>query len=118
MRLLPEAADSPSASTVQSRLDARRVEQTGRRRRKRRLAVLLGGVVLLSPALYSYTSTILLPSSLPLGVRSVEWLRNHHGNWLVAGAERIYYTWNKPNKRGPQLKALPAVGLAPVAIGP
>jgi hypothetical protein len=71
-------------------------------------------LVFLSPALYSYTSTMLLPSSLPLGVRSVEWLRNHHGNWLVDDAERIYYTWNQPKKGGPQLKALPRVGIAPV----
>lgn len=69
-------------------------------------------LLLLSPAIYSYTATMLEPSSLPLGVRSVEWLRNHHGNWLVDEAERIYYTWKAPKKGGPQLKSLPAVGLA------
>jgi hypothetical protein len=52
---------------------------------------------------------MLQPSSLPLGVRSVEWLRSHHGNWLVDEVERIYYKWNAPSKGGPQLKALPAV---------
>jgi hypothetical protein len=51
------------------------------------------------------------PSSLPLGVRSVEWLRQHHGNWLVDEVESIYYRWKTPKKGGPQLKALPAVGL-------
>jgi hypothetical protein len=71
--------------------------------------------VLLSPALYSYTTTMVQPSSLPLGVRSVEWLRNHHANWLVDEVEHIYYTWNAPKKGGPQLKALPAVGLARAA---
>jgi len=75
-------------------------------------------LVLLSPALYSYTSTMLLPSSLPLGVRSVEWLRTHHGNWLVDETERIYYTWNKPKKGGPQLTALPRVGTAPAGAVP
>ena len=70
--------------------------------------------MLLSPAFYSYTSTMLLPSSLPVGVRSVEWLRNHHANWLVDEVERIYYTWNQPKKGGPQLTALPRVGVAPV----
>jgi hypothetical protein len=60
---------------------------------------------------------MLKPSSLPLGVRSVEWLRQHHGNWLVDEVERIYYSWNAPKKGGPQLKALPAVGLHPVATG-
>ena len=53
------------------------------------------------------------PSSLPLGVRSVEWLRAHHGNWLVDEVESVYYGWKAPKKGGPQLKTLPAVGLAP-----
>ena len=66
--------------------------------------------MLLSPALYSYTTTMLEPSSLPLGVRSVEWLRNHHGNWLVDTAEHYYYTWKAPAKGGPQLTRLPTVG--------
>ena len=68
-------------------------------------------VVLLSPALYSYTATMLQPSSLPLGVRSVEWLRNNHGSWLVDEAEHFYYSWKAPKKGGPQLETLPAVGL-------
>jgi Phosphodiester glycosidase len=70
------------------------------------------GALLLSPAVYSYASTMLQPSSLPLGVRSVEWLRANHGNWLVDGVERVYYGWQTPAKGGRQLKALPAVGLA------
>jgi phosphodiester glycosidase len=74
--------------------------------------VLVGLVVLLSPALYSYTATMLQPSSLPLGVRSVEWLRNHHGNWLVDEVESIYYRWKTPAKGGPQLKTLPRIGIA------
>ena len=73
------------------------------------MAVLL----LLSPAVYSYTTTMAQPSSLPLGVRSVEWLRTHHGNWLVDEVEHVYYSWKAPNKGGPQLKRLPAVGLSP-----
>jgi len=64
-----------------------------------------------SPALYSYTTTMLQPSSLPLGVRSVEWLRLHHMNWLVDEVEHVYYGWKAPAKGGPQLRALPAVGL-------
>ncbi len=55
---------------------------------------------------------MLQPSSLPLGVRSVEWLRNHHGNWLVDEVEHVYYGWKAPHKGGPQLKALPTVGLS------
>jgi hypothetical protein len=74
------------------------------------LAVVLG---LLSPVFYSYASTMAQPSSLPLGVRSIEWLRQHHGNWIVDEAESVYYRWHAPKKGGPQLEALPAVGLLP-----
>jgi hypothetical protein len=70
------------------------------------LAVLL---VLLSPAVYSYTATMLQPSSLPLWPRSVEWLRAHHGNWLVDEAEHYYYSSKAPKKGGPQLTTLPTI---------
>ena len=72
-------------------------------------------VAVLSPVFYSYTSTMIQPSSLPLGIRTIEWLRQHHGNWLVDQAESIYYRWRAPKKGGPQLKAIPPVGLAPPA---
>jgi hypothetical protein len=68
--------------------------------------------VVLSPAIYSYTTTMLQPSSLPLWPRSVEWLRSHHGNWVVDTAEHYYYTWKAPKKGGPQLARLPSVGVA------
>ena len=55
---------------------------------------------------------MLQPSSLPLWPRSVEWLRAHHGNWLVDEVEHYYYTWKAPKKGGPQLETLPAVGVA------
>ena len=45
-------------------------------------------LALLSPVFYSYTATMLQPSSLPLWPRSVEWLRAHHGNWLVDEVEQ------------------------------
>jgi hypothetical protein len=109
----PDAGESPSAIT---KLAARRKsKQVARTRRRRRLALLLGVAVLLSPAFYSYTATMVQPSSLPLGVRSVEWLRTHHGNWLVDEVERVYYGWKAPKKGGPQLTTLPTVGTKPVA---
>ena len=73
-------------------------------------------VVLLTPAVYSYTTTMLQPSSLPLWPRSVEWLRAHHGNWLVDEVEHYYYSWKAPKKGGPQLTSLPTV--APGAASP
>jgi hypothetical protein len=75
------------------------------------LAVLL---ILLAPVLYSYVTTVTRPSSLPLGIRSVEWLRTHHGAFLVNEAEHLYYSWNAPAKGGPALRTLPTVGAAPV----
>ena len=69
-------------------------------------------LALLAPVVYSYTTTMLQPSSLPLWPRSVEWLRAHHGNWLVDETEHYYYSWQAPSKGGPQLKSLPTVGLS------
>jgi hypothetical protein len=77
------------------------------------LLVPLACVALLSPAVYSYTTTMMKPSSLPLWPRSVEWLREHHGNWLVDEVEHYYYSWKAPKAGGPQLTSLPALGLRP-----
>ncbi len=87
-----------------------------RRRRRRRRVVLLVLLVLVSPVVYSYTTTMLQPSSLPLWPRSVEWVRQHHGNWLVDETEHYYYSWKAPSKGGPQLKSLPTVGVTRAAI--
>ena len=78
-----------------------------------RLRLVIPAIMLafLSPAIYSWARMATLPSSLPLGVRSVEWLRMHHMNWLVDEAEHVYYTWQAPAKGGRQLKKLPTVGL-------
>ena len=83
------------------------------RRRKLRLRLWVPVLVLalLSPVIYSWTAMAVQPSSLPLGVRTVEWLRMNHFNWLVDEVEHVYYSWRAPKKGGPQLKALPTVGL-------
>lgn len=98
------------SASERSRRDRRRVPRA--RRRRRWPWVLAALLIVLSPAIYSYASTMLQPSSLPLGVRSVEWLRNNHMNWLVDEAESVYYGWKAPKKGGPQLTALPRVGFA------
>ncbi|HZT93459.1 MAG TPA: phosphodiester glycosidase family protein [Gaiellaceae bacterium] len=71
----------------------------------------LAVLAFLSPGIYSWSRMAVETSSLPLGVRTVEWLRMNHFNWLVDDAEHLYYTWKTPAKGGPQLKTLPAVGL-------
>ncbi len=87
-----------------------------RKRRIRRRRALAALLILLAPVIYSYVTTVSRPSSLPLGIRSVEWLRTHHGAFLVNHAERLYYNWNAPAKGGPALRTLPTVGVAPVHL--
>jgi len=97
---------------VAHRAEARLTERRLRRRRiqrRRALAILL---LLLAPVVYSYASTMLRPSSLPLGVRSVEWVRAHGGAWFVNDVERLYYSWKAPKPGGPALRTLPTVGKA------
>lgn len=82
-----------------------------RRRPRLRLWIPVFLLLLATPVIYSWTRMAVQPSSLPLGVRTVEWLRMHHLNWLVDEAEHVYYTWQTPAKGGPQLKTLPTIGL-------
>ena len=89
---------------------AQGAERLRRRSRRLRLWIPLFLVLVLSPAIYSWTRMAMLPSSLPLGVRTVEWLRMHHFNWLVDETEHFYYGWQTPAKGGAQLKTLPTVG--------
>src|SRR5919204_4311038 len=87
-----------------------------RRRRRVRLLVALVMLMLLAAPAYSYTTTMMRPSSLPLWPRSVEWLRAHHGNWLVDEVEHYYYSWKAPDEGGPQLTRLPTVGVGQVGL--
>ena len=97
----PAVNGAERAVSVRSRRATEARTRTRRRRRRIALAVV---AVLLAPVLYSYVSTMMMPSSLPLGVRSVEWLRTHHGAWLVDEIERFYYcllyTSPSPRDRG------------------
>lgn len=68
-------------------------------------------LVVLASELVSYTTAMLAPSNVGFGVRSIEWLRDNGGAWLVSDIERIYYSLNAPEKGGPPLKSLPTVGL-------
>jgi hypothetical protein len=79
-----------------------------RRRRIAALAVLVLAILLVPPAI-SYGLYMSKPSSVPWKVRSVEWVRDNHGAWLVNTAERIYYSQKAPKKGGPALAALPTV---------
>jgi hypothetical protein len=55
---------------------------------------------------------MLEPSNTSLGIRSVEWLRDHGAAGLVTKVESFYYSLTAPAKGGPALHALPRVGVA------
>ena len=82
-----------------------------RRRLRRRIAVVVL-IVLITPVLYSYVTTMTKPSSLPLSVRTIEWIRTNHGAWLVNTVEHYWYSWNTPAPGGAALAKLPTVGFA------
>jgi hypothetical protein len=78
-------------------------------RRLRRIA-LIGALATLLPGIVSYATTMREPSNSSLGVRTVEWLRDHGAAGLVAQIESTYYSLTAPSKGGPTLRALPSVG--------
>ena len=100
--------------TASSRDDSHRVDRRRRllRRGRRRQIGLVVLACLLAPVVYSYVTTMSQPSSLPLSVRSIEWVRANHGAWLVDTVEHYWYSWTAPSPGGPPLKSLPAVGLS------
>jgi hypothetical protein len=82
----------------------------------RRIA-LTAALVALIPVLASYASTMSEPSNSSLGIRTVEWLRDHGARGLVAQIESTYYSLTAPSKGGPTLRALPKVGYGSAAAG-
>jgi Phosphodiester glycosidase len=77
--------------------------------RLRRIAFTAALVALL-PVLVSWASTMSTPSNSSMGIRTVEWLRDHGAAGLVAQIESTYYSLTAPSKGGPTLRALPKVG--------
>jgi hypothetical protein len=112
---LPPRAALPSVQRPRS--PARRgVPADGRPGRVRRVLV-VACLVALVPALVSYVAAMLEPSNSSLGIRSVEWLRDHGAAGLVTKVESIYYSLEAPAKGGPALHALPKVGVASPGAG-
>ena len=84
----------------------------GRRRwRRLRRLLLLALVGLFGFELVSYVLFVAQPSSVPFGVRSVEWVRAHVSSSFVNEVERVWYLWNAPDKGGSTLTGLPIVGV-------
>jgi hypothetical protein len=97
---------------LEERRRLRKRDWRRRRWRRRRRFAALAVTPLLALVLSSYVSTMLQPSSLPLGIRSIEWLRANGAAWIVNDVERVYYQFTAPAKGGPGLHALPRVGSA------
>ena len=75
--------------------------------RIRRIA-LVAAIIWAIPAAISFVSAIAAPSNSGVGIRAVEWLRDHGARGLVNKVENIYYSLNAPSTGGPGLKALPS----------
>jgi len=85
----------------------RTARQRSRWWRARRIA-LVAAVLCLVPVLVSYVHTMTLRSDSSLGIRTVEWLRDHGARGLVNTVENWYYSLNAPAKGGPALRSLPS----------
>ena len=65
---------------------------------RRGIAVLV--VLLLIPVGWSYVHALQRPGNESVGIRSVEWIRDHGGNGIVNTIERWWYTNNPPPEGG------------------
>jgi hypothetical protein len=101
-----------TSAELRARRDGKRALRSRRRRRRVVAAAVLAPLCIVA---YSYAVAMLKPSSLPLGIRSVEWVRANGGAWLVNDIETAYYRWAAPKKGGASLRALPGVGVARAA---
>lgn len=75
---------------------------------------MVAAIALIPPAV-SYVGVLTEASNSSLGIRSVEWLREHGAATIVAKVESVYYTLTAPSKGGPGLRAVPKVGYAVIA---
>src|SRR3981081_2326838 len=77
--------------------------------RLRRIAFTAALVALL-PVLVSWARTMSKPANSSVGIRTVEWLRDHGAAGIVAQIESTYYSLTAPSKGGPTLRAPTNVG--------
>jgi hypothetical protein len=107
VRTLPRDAPPPDPAPEPSRRE-RRQSRDGRGRRARRsprarwirLGIVLALVVVLIPVAWSYVHALNRPGTDSLGIRTVEWIRDHGGNGIVNTIERWWYTNNPPVEGG------------------
>ena len=91
----------PSPPTRREQRELRKRDRTPRRTRSTksrwiRRGIAIAIVLLLIPVVWSYVHALQRPGTDSLGVRSVEWVRDHGGNGIVNTIERWWYTNNPP----------------------
>ena len=90
------------------RLDASAHSGAAPTRRPRLRRIVAGAALLcLIPAVFSYVQAVTARSNSNIGIRTVEWLRDHGARGLVNEVETFYYSLNAPAKGGPALRSLP-----------
>ncbi len=90
----PSAAiPSDVSATEPTGVDPRSKRQQRQRRRRLALLVLIALVV---PVGWSYTGYLTAAGDAPVGVRSVDWLRDHGFESVVNDIEQWWYTRTKP----------------------
>jgi hypothetical protein len=72
------------------------------------VAALVIAVLLIVPAV-SYVRALTAPGSATWQMRTVDWIRNQHGNALVNAIENWYYTRHKPPAGPPPVATLPRI---------
>jgi hypothetical protein len=95
-------ADAPAPPP--SRRERRQEAHSAKKARKARTArarwvrrgFVVALVVVLVPIAWSYVHALQRPGTDSLGIRTVEWIRDHGGNGIVNTVERWWYTNNPP----------------------
>ena len=126
-------AASTTVSPPEEKRPLRRVRATARRRRRRAILAVLAALLAIPG--WSLGRTLAAHTTDPLGVRVVEWARDHHLGGLVGDIESWWYSHHQPPKGGipkggipvaPRLTATPRpvvvrkprVRLAPPNVAP
>ncbi len=92
----PASGEPPVSGADRVRLARREARRRQLRRRRLIALVVVVLVVLVVPPTISYAVYMRQPSSVSWKIRSVEWVRDNHGAWLVNFAERTYYSVTAP----------------------
>jgi hypothetical protein len=63
-------------------------------------SIVIAIVIVMIPVGWSYVNALQAPGTDSLGIRTVEWVRDHGGNGIVNTIERWWYTNNPPPEGG------------------